>query len=149
MHDVRVIAIDQRTETKAGEPVVVAHTATLEVSPKQSEIIALASEIGKLSLSLRSLVPAASDAAVSESDAPDSPGAAPEPTVTLDSEVSPLLPKPLSADGKQPVADVTILRGSGKASESVALPGALPASPQANPAPTGAGQAAQPVSRGS
>ena len=58
LHDVRVIAIDQRLESKAGEAVV-AHTATLEVTPKQSEIIALAGEIGKLSLSLRSLVPAA------------------------------------------------------------------------------------------
>src|SRR5438045_8981065 len=57
LHDVRVIAIDQRLESKAGEAVV-AHTATMEVTPKQSEIIALAGEIGKLSLSLRSLVPA-------------------------------------------------------------------------------------------
>src|SRR5438270_12561252 len=54
LHDVRVIAIDQRLESKAGEAVV-AHTATMEVTPKQSEIIALAGEIGKLSLSLRSL----------------------------------------------------------------------------------------------
>src|SRR6202790_5002307 len=61
LHDVRVIAIDQRLETKAGEALV-AHTATLEVTPKQSEIIALASEIGKLSLSLRSLVSVAADA---------------------------------------------------------------------------------------
>src|ERR1051326_182477 len=62
LHDVRVIAIDQRLESKAGEAVV-AHTATMEVTPKQSEIIALAGEIGKLSLSLRSLVPAVADAA--------------------------------------------------------------------------------------
>src|ERR1700704_1950764 len=41
LHDVRVIAIDQRLETKAGEALV-AHTATLEVTPKQTEIIALA-----------------------------------------------------------------------------------------------------------
>src|SRR5712675_758774 len=44
LHDVRVIAIDQRLETKAGEALI-AHTATLEVTPKQSEIIALAGEI--------------------------------------------------------------------------------------------------------
>src|SRR5437870_872503 len=35
LHDVRVIAIDQRLESKAGEAVV-AHTATMEVTPKQS-----------------------------------------------------------------------------------------------------------------
>src|SRR6059058_3324926 len=43
LRDVRVIAIDQRLESKAGEAVV-AHTATMEVTPKQSEIIALAGE---------------------------------------------------------------------------------------------------------
>jgi len=52
LHDVRVIAIDQRLESKSGEAVV-AHTATLEVTPKQTEMIALAGEIGKLSLNLR------------------------------------------------------------------------------------------------
>src|SRR5260370_32315740 len=56
LQDVRVIAIDQRLETKAGKALV-ADTATLEVTPKQTEIIALAGEIGKLSLSLPSLVP--------------------------------------------------------------------------------------------
>ncbi len=47
LHDVRVIAIDQRLESKSGEAVV-AHTATLEVTPKQTEMIAVAGEIGKL-----------------------------------------------------------------------------------------------------
>ena len=57
LRNVRVIGIDQRLDGKAGEAVV-AHTATFEVTPKQGEIIALASEIGKVSLTLRSLVPA-------------------------------------------------------------------------------------------
>src|SRR6195256_1936297 len=39
LHDVRVIAIDQRLESKSGEAVV-ADTATLEVTPKQTEVIA-------------------------------------------------------------------------------------------------------------
>lgn len=140
LHDVRVIAIDQRMETKAGEAVV-AHTATLEVSPKQSEMIALASEIGKLSLSLRSLVPGASDAADSASAPSDSLAGAPDATVTLDSEVSPLLPKPFGSVDKTGIAEVTILRGSGKPSESAA-PSAPPAAPSASPG-------APPVSRGS
>src|SRR6266446_2701041 len=46
LHDVRVIAIDQRLESKSGEAVV-AHTATLEVTPKQSEVISVATEMGK------------------------------------------------------------------------------------------------------
>src|SRR5215467_12688639 len=60
LQDVRVIGIDQKLDTKTGEALV-AHTATLEVTPKQSEIIAVASEIGKLSLSLRSLATASGD----------------------------------------------------------------------------------------
>src|SRR5712691_11394510 len=55
LRDIRVIAIDQRLESKPGEAVP-AHTATFEVTPKQSEVIVLASEIGKLTLTLRSLV---------------------------------------------------------------------------------------------
>src|SRR5207253_6652905 len=101
LHDVRVIAIDQRLETKAGEALL-AHTATLEVTPKQTEMIALAGEIGKLSLSLRSLVPSAADAETSSvargagSQLADSREGAAMPTYTLDSEVSPLLPKSLN-----------------------------------------------------
>jgi len=58
LHNVRVIAIDQRLESKPGEAVV-AHTVTFEVTPKQTEVIAVAQELpgAKLSLSLRSLVP--------------------------------------------------------------------------------------------
>src|SRR5712671_714513 len=102
LRDVRVIAIDQRLESKAGEAVV-AHTATMEVTPKQSEIIALAGEIGKLSLSLRSLVPAVGDTTGSRdpnagpeaTTVADSSDSTPGPTFTLDSEISPLLPKSL------------------------------------------------------
>jgi pilus assembly protein CpaB len=52
--DVRVIAIDQSTREHNEKPAV-AKTVTFEVTPKQAEVIAIASEIGKLSLSLRSL----------------------------------------------------------------------------------------------
>ncbi|HTW50932.1 MAG TPA: Flp pilus assembly protein CpaB [Stellaceae bacterium] len=56
LRDIRVIAIDQKLDSKPGEATV-AKTATFEVTPKQSEVIALANEMGKISLSLRSLVP--------------------------------------------------------------------------------------------
>ncbi|QQS13068.1 MAG: Flp pilus assembly protein CpaB [Rhodospirillales bacterium] len=55
LSDIRVIAMDQRLESRPGEPPQIAKTATLEVTPKQSEIITLAQDMGKLSLSLRSL----------------------------------------------------------------------------------------------
>ncbi len=105
LHDVRVIGVDQKLDSKGGEALV-AHTATLEVTPKQSEIIAVATEMGKLSLSLRSLV--SSPTEVSTADMTDGSDTG---TFTLDSEVSRLLQQP----GKTK-ADVSILRGSGKSS---------------------------------
>jgi pilus assembly protein CpaB len=124
LRNVRVIAIDQRLDSKAGEATV-AKTATFEVTPKQSEIVALANEMGKLSLSLRSLVPgpdepkSPDEVKISDSrdgkslpvDALNSPGSE---TYTLDSDVSPLLPGPggVKSAGGGTVADgVTILRG--------------------------------------
>ena len=52
--DVRVLAIDQKTDDQDGKPMV-AKTATLEVTPKQAEEVALASNMGEVVLSLRSL----------------------------------------------------------------------------------------------
>jgi pilus assembly protein CpaB len=123
LRNIRVIAIDQRLDSKVGEAVL-AHTATFEVSPKQSEVIALASELGRVSLTLRSLAtapqdpaatgetgPAASDTMATDSAIGD------HATYTVDSEISPLLPK--VSGSTQSVAGnvVTILRGTAKASE--------------------------------
>ena len=128
LQDVRVIAIDQRVDTKVGEPIL-AQTATLEVTPKQSEIIAVASEMGKLSLSLRSLVPAASDKSfdaeqpfdsAANRSSPDSPKPGSNVTFTVDSEVSPLLPKALGSKDNSETGLVTILRGGGKGADVVA-----------------------------
>jgi len=52
--DVRVLAVDQRTDDQEGEPEL-AKTATLEVGPKQAEVVAVALQIGTLSLALRAL----------------------------------------------------------------------------------------------
>jgi pilus assembly protein CpaB len=52
--DIRVIAIDQNTKEQNEKPAV-GKTVTFEVTPKQAEVVAIAAEIGKLSLSLRSL----------------------------------------------------------------------------------------------
>ncbi len=57
LSDVRVLAVDQRVDDQNKE-VAIAKTATLEVTPKQAEIISVVSETGKFSLSLRSLAPA-------------------------------------------------------------------------------------------
>jgi pilus assembly protein CpaB len=108
LHDVRVLAVDQKLDSKGGEAIV-AHTATLEVTPQQSEIIAVASEMGKLSLSLRSLV-----TPPGEETTADSVDTAGSGTFTLDSEVSRLLPKPLTQKDNPGADVVTLLHGIGK-----------------------------------
>ena len=54
LHDVRVLAIDQAINAEDGQPSV-AKTTTLEVTPKQAEMLTLIATMGRLSLSLRSL----------------------------------------------------------------------------------------------
>jgi pilus assembly protein CpaB len=67
--NVRVLAIDQTVEEKNGQRVVVGKTATLELSPRQSESLALSRQLGTLSLALRSLLDAGKTA-----EADDGPG---------------------------------------------------------------------------
>ena len=55
LDNIRVLAIDQAIEEKNGQKVVVGKTATLELSPRQAEILALARQLGTLSLALRSI----------------------------------------------------------------------------------------------
>jgi pilus assembly protein CpaB len=121
LRGVRVIAVDQRADSKDGQPVV-ARTVTLEVTPKQSEILVLAGDMGKLSLSLRALAAASPEKPIALAVA-DVRTAAPNPpgdwidgqgsaSFTIDSEVSPLVPAVLNHN--QSDGNVTILRGEGK-----------------------------------
>jgi len=75
------------------------------VTPKQSEIIAVATEMGKLSLSLRSLA-----APPAETSSADLAAEGERGTFTLDSEVSQLLTK----KGNSGADGVTVLRGNSK-----------------------------------
>jgi pilus assembly protein CpaB len=52
LQNVRIIAIDQRSKNADGTPKL-AHTATLEVNPLDAQKLALAQEVGTLSLVLR------------------------------------------------------------------------------------------------
>ncbi len=65
LNNIRVLAIDQSVEEKGGQKVVVGKTATLELSPNQSETLALSQQLGTLSLALRSITD------VSKTDAPE------------------------------------------------------------------------------
>jgi len=59
LRDVRILAIDQQISDKEGEKTIKGATATLELSPKQAETIAVAKAMGTLSLALRSLADSA------------------------------------------------------------------------------------------
>lgn len=58
LRNVRVLAVDQTIEEKDGVKTVVGKTATLELSPRQAETLALSRRRGPLSLALRSLADA-------------------------------------------------------------------------------------------
>ncbi len=58
LRNVRVLAIGQEIENKDGEKVATGKTATLELTPQQAELLALAQSMGEISLSLRSLADA-------------------------------------------------------------------------------------------
>jgi pilus assembly protein CpaB len=55
LRNVRVLAIGQEIETKDGDKIATGKTATLELTPRDTEILALAQSMGDISLSLRSL----------------------------------------------------------------------------------------------
>lgn len=105
--DIRVIAVDQRPDDLNGDASL-SKTVTLEVTRKQAEIVSVATQVGQLSLVLRSL--ARPDAQ------PDQIAKAPERlTRTWDSEASRVLP-PIGS----PKNRVTVIRG--KSHENVATP---------------------------
>ncbi len=59
LRNVRVLAVDQVVEERGGEKTIVGRTATLELTPGQAETLALARELGTLSLALRSIADSA------------------------------------------------------------------------------------------
>lgn len=104
LSDLRVVAVDQRSSSEKKD-VLVPQTATLEVTPRQAEVVTLTSELGKLSLSLRSLA--------SPEDAAASTGAV---TRTWDYEATQISsPRPASAPAaprqatRHPAAPATVM----------------------------------------
>jgi len=95
LSNVRVLAIDQTTNDETGEAKV-GKNATFELTAKQTELLAVANDLGSLSLSLRSL--AQNDEEMDRLVNSGEPLAEPEPergqTYTWDSEVSRLIWRP-------------------------------------------------------
>ena len=71
LSNIRVLAIGQNVQEKNGQPVVVGSNATLEVDPRQAEILILAQRVGQLSLVLRSMLDSGASGAPSLPEAPD------------------------------------------------------------------------------
>jgi pilus assembly protein CpaB len=96
VHDVRVLALDQDSNDQGEGKPKVAKVVTLEVTPKQAEILTLALQLGTISLSLRSL---ADDPQMAVEDKTDKMpaqliGYEKADGYTLDSDVSNIIPKP-------------------------------------------------------
>lgn len=109
---VRVLGVDQTTDDQSGKAKV-AKTATIEVTPRQAEMVAVATQLGKLSLSLRSLAADANGAPVD-----DKPGPARRArTFTRDVDVSIMLRRD---PGRK--AAVHVLRGSEVETHKLAVP---------------------------
>lgn len=100
LSNIRVIAMGVETsdQAKDGKNHEKARTATIEVTPRQAESVALITELGKLSLSLRSLaVEGAEETVASEGSE----------TPTWDKDVSSVL-----RSGNLPNSRLLVLRGS-------------------------------------
>lgn len=107
LNDVRVIAVDQRPDDQNGSASL-SKTITLEVTKKQAEIVMVATQIGRLSVVLRSLARPEAH--------PDQIAKAPERTTrTWDSEASRVLP-PLGS----PTNKMQVIRGAN--ADNVAIP---------------------------
>jgi pilus assembly protein CpaB len=66
--NIRILAIDQTLGEKDGQKVVIGKTATLELTPRQAETLALSRQLGTLSLALRSLADAGDTTLPSEDE---------------------------------------------------------------------------------
>lgn len=108
LSNVRVLALDQNTDDQNGRKGV-PKTATLEVTPKQAESVALATQLGRISLSLRSLA-----AENGKEDTEQKPKREHRDTITRDGEVSRLIGASRGIGGKV----IHVMRG-GKASAQV------------------------------
>lgn len=100
LSNIRVIAMGVNTgdAAKEGKNHEKARTATIEVTPRQAESVTLITELGKLSLSLRSLAINEEEAAVASEN---------YETPTWDKDVSSVL-----RSGNLPTSRLLVLRGS-------------------------------------
>jgi pilus assembly protein CpaB len=126
LENVRVLAIDQVLNDQSGEPTL-GKNATVEVTPKQAEVVAVVSDMGKLSLSLRSLArPLTGEDALDPTETVEN---SPEPwrgeTYTWDSDASLVLAgrRPARSGGGGGGGGYKVLVFQGGKAEQVSLGG--------------------------
>jgi pilus assembly protein CpaB len=82
LENIRVLAIGRTLDDLKGEPAD-GKTATLEVTPKQAEMVAVAVELGRIQLSLRSLATPGKDVPVSAAIEPGTADSGIEPSSAM------------------------------------------------------------------
>lgn len=103
LENVKVLAVDQNADKN--ESAKVGRTVTLQVTPKQAEILLLGARMGELSLTLRGLMDPKEGASIAKNDASE----APKRDMTTDLEVSRILGRLHSQiEGGGPVQNVRI-----------------------------------------
>lgn len=115
VRDVRVLALDQDSSDQTEGKPKVAKVVTLEVTPKQAEVLTLALQLGTISLSLRSLANDEQQLAEGKQDDGQKKaipiGFERYNDYTLDSEVSNIIPRP--SEGSELTGQIVqVLRGS-------------------------------------
>jgi pilus assembly protein CpaB len=124
LENIRILAIDQslshQTDQKNGAPQAVGRSATIEVTPKQAEMVAVAGTLGALSLSLRSL--ASINGGTTVTDIRDVPDPDRGTTFTMDTDVSRVLaiapPRPPVVTRGNVQRSIEVIRG-GKVEQSL------------------------------
>jgi len=117
LRNARVIAMDQKLDFSPGDKPDVGKTATLELTPKQTELVTLAVKMGDLSLVLRSLQDANDDGRdpATIENAPAEPG----DSFTEDSQVSKLIRPAVAAAPAAVRPVVIVLRGAARAKQDI------------------------------
>jgi pilus assembly protein CpaB len=121
LEDLRVIAVDQTTNDQSNGAVL-AKTVTFEATPKQAEVLSLIEQMGKVSLSLRSLAIAQESGATHNLPVR-------RHSYTVDSEASALLSRGSA------VPTVQVVRGDKTKMEGGAMAPAVPQNQDSDDAP--------------
>jgi pilus assembly protein CpaB len=119
LRNARVIGMDQKVDFSPGDKPDVAKTATLELTPKQTEIVTLALKMGDLSLALRSLQDNDDAAPSEEEDAAAVPG----DSYTRDVQVSRLMGE--TPPPPDPAPSIVVLRGATTAKQDAESSGGV------------------------